>query len=361
MSDEGYATYDFKRAAVLLRRPEGSDPARFLDRQISVLRTGAWFEAVRMSVGANESGRPLTAYAVGKCLEPATYIPGKDGYTSNKWSRYAAGVHQPTLRTLDQLESLAPGARDWIDPPHWRLLNCSRGLHADDDALMRLAPPIFDTLFDRAASDRRLLKTKALQDLCLDELAACVNGIEALCAAVWVLREARENGDQRTCLEVGAHLHRILLMTVSFGVPFLMRSSLIAFFHRHIFPLASSNDVIINPSLMDLLTTADNFLVHLTRLEDEGVLGDQQHGDTSEWRMILDGSLGDDLLHGLSPVYQLGADTTSVHAARFVASRTALKAWGNEVLGGRIRQRIVPKAVWRQATALAVKISTTRT
>lgn len=87
-----------------------------------------------------------------------------------------------------------------------------------------------------------------------------------------MLRDACENGDQQTRLEVGAHLHGILLMTVSSGVPFLMRSSLIAFFHRHVFPLASSDDVIINPSLMDVLATADDFLVHQTRLEDEGRL-----------------------------------------------------------------------------------------
>lgn len=355
MSDEGYPTYDFKRAAALLCRAEGADPAHFLDRQISVLRTGAWFEAVRLSMGSNDVGRALSAYAVGKYLEPTTYIPGKDGYTSNKWSKYAVGIHRPTLRTLDQLDTLAPGARDWIDAPHWRLLNCSRALHDDDDALRQLAPSIFDTLFDRAASDRRLLKTKALQDLCLDELAACVNGIEALCAAVWVLREAREIGDQRTCLEVGAHIHRILVMTVSSGVPFLMRFSLIAFFHRHIFPLASSTDVIINPSLMDLLTTADDFLVHLTQLEDAGDLGDQQLGDTSEWRRVLDGSLGEDLLHGLSPGYQLRAGATSVAASRFVATRTALKAWGKEILDGLSRQRIIPKAVWDQVRGLAIE------
>lgn len=218
-----------------------------------------------------------------------------------------------------------------------------------------MAPPIFDTLFGRVTSDRRHLRAKALQDLCLDELAACVNGIEALWAAVWVLRDARENGDQWTCLEVGAHLHNILLMTVSFGVPFLIRSSLIAFFHRHVFPLASSTDVIINPSLMDLLATADDFPVHLTRLEDEGVVRDQQLGDTSEWRMMLDGSLGDDLLHGLSPGYRLSSGSPSVDAARFVASRTALKAWGKEILDGRSRQRVVPRAVWRQACGLAIE------
>ncbi|WP_158684136.1 hypothetical protein [Stenotrophomonas sp. MYb57] len=348
MSDNGYATYDLKRAAVILSRVEGGDPVRFADRQISVLQTGAWFEAVRLSVGSNESWRPLTAYAVGKYVEPMTYIPGKDGYTSNKWSRYAAGIHRPTPRTLDQLDLLAPGARDWIDPLHWRLLNCSRALHDDDDGLRRLAPAIFDTLFDRAAGDHRRLKTKALQDLCLDELAAHVNGIEALCAAVWVLREALENSDQRTCLEVGAHLHNILLMTVSFGVPFLIRTSLIAFFHRHIFPLASSIDVIINPSLADLLATADDFLVHLTRLEDDGGLGDQRLGDTSEWRMMLDGSLGDDLCHSLSPGYELRPGSTSVGAAAFVASRTTLKVWGKGILDSGSRQRAVPKAVRRQ-------------
>jgi len=210
-------------------------------------------------------------------------------------------------------------------------------------------------LFNRAASGRGFLKAKALQDLCLDELAACVDGIEALCAAVWVLRDARENGDQQTCLEVGAHLHGILLMTVSSGVPFLMRSSLIAFFHRHVFPLASSADVIINPTLMDMLATADDFLVHRTRLEDEGEVGDQQPGDTSGLRMMLDGSLGDDLLHGLSPGYKLRPDATSVEAARFVATRTALKAWGKEILDGRSRQRIVPKTVWHRVRGLAIE------
>jgi len=355
MSDKGYATYDLKRAAVILSRVEAGDPVRFADRQICVLETGAWFEAVRLSVGTNESGCPLTAYAVGKCLEPTTYIPGKDGYTTNKWSRYAAGLHRPTVRTLNQLDPLTPGARDWIDAPYWRLLNCSRPLHADDDALRQLAPAVFDALFNRAASGRGFLKAKALQDLCLDELAACVDGIEALCAAVWVLRDARENGDQQTCLEVGAHLHGILLMTVSSGVPFLMRSSLIAFFHRHVFPLASSADVIINPSLMDMLATADDFLVHRTRLEDEGEVGDQQPGDTSGLRMMLDGSLGDDLLHGLSPGYKLRPDATSVEAARFVATRTALKAWGKEILDGRSRQRIVPKTVWHRVRGLAIE------
>lgn len=355
MSDMGYATYDLKRAAVILSRVEGRDPVCFADKQISVLEIGAWFEAVRLSVGTNESGCPFTAYAVGKCLEPTTYIPGKDGYTTNKWSRYAAGLHRPTVRTLNQLDPLTPGARDWIEAPHWRLLNCFRPLHADDGALRQLAPAIFDALFNRAPSGRGFLKTKASQDLCLDELAACVNGIEALCAAVWVLRDARENGDQQTCLEVGAHLHCILLMTVSSGVPFLMRTSLLAFFHRHVFPLASTADVIINPSLMDMLATADDFLVHQTRLEDEGEVGDHQLGDTSGLRMMLDGSLGDDLLHGLSPGYQLRPGATSVDAARFVATRTALKAWGKEVLEGRSRQRIVPKAVWHRVRGLGTE------
>lgn len=345
MSSEGYRTYDLRRAAALLSCEGGGDPARFVDKQISMLRTGAWFEAVRLGMAPNVSGRPLTAYAVGKCLEPTTYIPGKDGYTSNKWSRYAAGIHRPTRRTLDQLEALAPGARDWIEAPHWRLLNCCRTLHADDDALRQLAPAVFDAIFGQVDRGRRALRTKGLQDLCLDELASSVNGIEALCAAVWVLRDARENSDQETCLEVGAHLHNILLMTVSFGVGFLIRSSLVSFFYRHVFPLASSADVIINPSLRDLLATADDFLIYLTRLEDEGVIGDQQLGDTSGWRMMLDGCLGDDLLHGLSPDYQLRRGSTSVDAARFVGTRTALKGWGKGILDGGKRQRIVPRAV----------------
>ncbi|PWB29862.1 hypothetical protein DCO49_00400 [Stenotrophomonas sp. SPM] len=221
-------------------------------------------------------------------------------------------------------------------------------MHADALALRELPPPIFDAIFGSEPSDRKLLRTKDLQDICLDELAACVNGIQALCAAVWVLRDARENGDQCTCLEVGAHLHRILLMTVSFGVPFLLRSSLITFFHRHIFPLAGSCDVVINPSLMELQVSADDFLVHLTRLEDEGVVGDHQPGDTSQWRMMLDGSLGDDLCHGLSPGYELRAGSTSADAAEFVFSRTALKAWGKETLDGGSRQPVVPISVRRQ-------------
>jgi len=303
-------------------------------------------------VRADEGGRPLTAYAVGKLLEPATYIPGKDGYTSNKWSRYAAGTHRPTRRSLDQLDAQVSGARDWIDAPHWRLLNCSRALRADDDVLRQLAPPLFDALFGCVPSDRKRLRTKALQDLCLDELSSCVNGIEALCAAVWVLRDARENGDQWTCLEVGAHLHNILLMTVSFGIPFLIRASLITFFHRHVFPLASSTDVIINPSLMDLFAASDDFLIHLMRLEDDGVVGDPRPGDTSQWRMMLEGTFGEDIQCALSPTYEVRAGSTSVAAADFVFSRSVLRNWGQAILDSNDREPLIPETVRRQACRL---------
>lgn len=63
---------------------------------------------------------------------------------------------------------------------------------------------------------------------------------------------------------------------------------------------------------------------------------------------MLDGSLGDDLLHGLSPGYKLRPGATSVDAARFVATRTALKAWGKEILDSGSRQRVAPKALRRQ-------------
>lgn len=352
MSPEARQIYDFKRVATLSRREgECLTPRALAYRQIRVLKTGAWYEAVRarQSLGADEA--LLAPFSLGKRLQPHTYHPGKAGYSTNSWSKYAAGLICPSQSTIEQVEEIASGTRAWIESPFWALFNCSESLHAHDGALRQLSPEIFDCVFPPGPRSRRVLRANTPQDLCLDALSCKVNGLEALAAAVWVLRDALQDGDPETCLESGAHLHSILLMATAFGTLFQIRYSLMAFFHRHVFPLAGVRGIIINPSLTELIGSADAFLDYMLDLEDDGVINYAAPGDSSQWLMMLDGSLGEDLLHGIGPHYELRPEIASPQEMKFVSVRMALRNWARPIIEARKRRKL-PRDVRLQACGL---------
>lgn len=342
--------YEAERVALMSQR-EQATPGK-LDRIIDILRTGAWFEFARHSLQNRGLGAFHAAYSVGKYLQPGTY--GSDPATDcdNRWAKYAQGVHVPSRSTLEEVEAKVPGATEIIDARRWSLLNTSRPAKADESALAALAPHVFDCLFVPGSGRQGGFGCRRSLKPALRLLTGRVSTVDALMASVWLLREAAEQGPSEQCLKIGAAVHRILLMSLCFTPLHSIRYSLLTYFHRYVFPLAASTDVVIHTPVEELINTLVDFGHYILILEDCGVLEGYKPDDSSQWRRMLDGTLGLDLMYGLGPRYQLRPGCQNPEAHVQVARERILKEWALSVIAVSGYQPLPPANVVSRALAV---------
>ncbi len=330
--------YESKRIAQIYRRIDAGNNAYLMEQVIGVLRVSAWFEFLRANLPGDA---PLTPYAVGRLLQPETYV--KEGaHHQNLWAKYAQGQHVPSAHTLSKVEVHVPGSAAVLNSRFWWMLDCKRPRDMDVAMLDSLSVPIRDCLF--VLEHGRIVMTRSWDDS-LDRLCERASGLEALVAAVWVLREALHAGKEDIYLDIGEYLHSILLMVLASKELHWIRYTMMAFFFEFVFPLCSSRDLMLDPDPQQLLESAEAFDEVRWVYEGNGTIKPNYQGDTSSWYRLFEGRLGWDMRLALGPNYGVreGASNPEahLHARRCRIYRTCALA----VLGQGPAVGVPPKAV----------------
>ncbi|WP_313413539.1 hypothetical protein [Stenotrophomonas sp.] len=336
--------YHDARLNTLLRFTESDDP-KALKKAINVLRTGVWFEELRLRLGQS------TAYGLGQQLQPDTYRQGLHHH--NMWAKYAAGKHLPGQETVRACELAAPHSSDLLLDAGWDLLDASRPIGQQGDTLLRqLRPSIQNAIFDeRALAAGRYERRRApIQPLRRLEGQA---DLQALAATVVLLREASEAGDRSRAFEVGVVLHRILLMAVVGTRLRWIAPELFEFFIRQIFPLAAGDEVTLQLDRNVLGAQSQWLNRTILEMEDAGWCGYIPGGTTRQLRRLLSVDYGFDLLFGLSPRLKLAvpSEQASEDARRWVGWSNAAWDWATSVLDAGRRESLMPDDVIAQMAA----------
>lgn len=315
-----------------------SDSPRSLKKALNVLRTGVWFEGLRMRLHQS------TAYGVGQRLQPHTY---RDGiYHHNAWAKYAVGKHLPSAETVYACEQQVPRSSHLLEDPSWDLLDVSRPIGGDGDKLLRrLRPSIQSALFEERAlaMGRYVRRTAPVQPLIRLEGQA---DLQAIAAAVVLLREAHEAGDASRAFDVGRTLHGIMLMAAVVTGLRGIAPELFEYLIRYVFPLASDTFIAFDLDREILNAQADWLRSTIVHMEDNGWTGYVPGGPTRELRRLLSVDYGFDLRFGLGPRMKLTVplEAASEDARRTVAFNNVAWEWGTSVLAAGRRQALMPEA-----------------
>ncbi|OBU48949.1 hypothetical protein, partial [Stenotrophomonas maltophilia] len=322
-----------------------SENPKAMKKALNVLRSGAWFEELRMRLGQS------TAYGLGRLLQPQTYRGGL--HHNNLWAKYAGGKHLPGSDTVRACEQVLPRSSDLLEDAGWDLLDVSRPLGSSGDALLkRLRPAIQNAIFDeRALAMGRYVRRRAPNQP-LHRLEGQAD-LQAAAAAVVLLREAFEAGDQARAFEVGRSLHRIVLMAVVTTRLRGVTLELFEFFIRSIFPMAADKEIALDLDCHVFRAQAHWLDRVILQLEDAGWTEYRPGAPTRELRKLLSVNYGFDLLFGLNPRLKLivPGDQASEDARRWVASNNVSWEWGASVLHAGRRQRVIPDDVVERMVA----------
>lgn len=330
--------YHNDRLKVVVGFIESENP-KAMKKALNVLKTGAWFEELRMRLGQS------TAYGLGRQLQPHTYRGGL--HHNNLWAKYAGGKHLPGSDTVRACEEALPRSSDLLQDAGWDLLDVSRPLGSNGDALLkRLRPAIQNAIFDERdlAMGRYVRRRAPNQPLHRLEGQA---DLQAVAAAVVLLREAFEAGNQARAFEVGRSLHRIVLMAVITTRLRGVALELFEFFIRSIFPMAVDKEIALDLDCHVFRAQAHWLDRVILQLEDAGWTEYRPGGPTRELRRLLSVNYGFDLLFGLGPRLKLRvpSEQASDEARRWVASNNIAWGWASSVLHAGRRQRLIPDEV----------------
>ncbi|MEN1929405.1 hypothetical protein WCE37_10485 [Luteimonas sp. MJ250] len=309
-----------------------------LERQvvaaIDILRSAAWFEHVREYLQKNVDRKYETPYAIGKFIQPETYGGVSPGfYNHNMWPKYAAGLHCPGQATLAAVEKVVPGATAIYDASVWAMLNIVNPVGDQIDAGLRtLQVGVQESLYVRKLLGFDRYQRRKVGQGMLSSLEGHAIGLDSLAAAVLLLKEACEAGDSKQRFRVGLSLHRILLMTCVSTPVLSYRLPLIAYFSLFVFPLASSDSLVIDVPINEFYEMTSLLSAYVAILEDHGVIRGENAGPTRERRRMLAGDLGMDMQFGFMPRLKVAPGCQDPRAAGHVASQTIGKDWGLSVL-----------------------------
>ncbi|MDH1175424.1 hypothetical protein [Stenotrophomonas maltophilia] len=310
-----------------------------MKKALNVLRTGAWFEELRARLGQS------TAYGLGRALQPHTYRGGL--HHNNLWAKYANGKHLPGPDTVRACEQTFPRSGDLLGDAGWDLLNVSRPVGQQGDALLkRLRPAIQNAVFDERALETGRYVRRRAPNQPLHRLEGQAD-LQAIAGVVTLLREAHEAGNRSRAFEIGRSLHRTLLMAVVATRLSGVALELFEFFIRHIFPMAADKEIALDLNCHVFRAQAHWLDRVILQLEDAGWIGYRPGGPTRELRKVLSVNYGFDLLFGLNPRLKLivPGDQASEDARRWVASNNVAWEWAASVLHTGRRQRVIPDGV----------------
>lgn len=313
------------------------DRPRSLKKALNVLRAGVWFEGLRIRLHQS------TAYGVGQRLQPHTYRDGL--YHHNVWAKYAVGKHLPSAETVYACEQQVPRSSYLLEDPSWDLLDVSRPIGGDGDKLLkRLRPSIQSALFEERAlaMGRYVRRTAPVQPLIRLEGQA---DLQAIAAAVVLVREAHEAGDASRAFDIGRSLHGIMLMAATVTGLRAIAPELFEYLIRYVFPMASDTFVEFELDRGVLNAQADWLRSTILHMKANGWTGYVPGGPTRELRRLLSVDYGFDLRFGLGPRIKLKVpfEDASEDVRRSVSFNNVAWEWATSVLATGRRQALLPE------------------
>lgn len=151
---------------------------------------------------------------MGLCFEPTTYRRNEDGerFHHNKWRHYFSGRHRPT-DVLTAVEARYPGANDCLRSPLWEALTplplTRRQL---EDLVLPLRPDIQAIVRRRGTDPRPRRFPRLPMDRGLAEALERRASLDALAAAIIMVRIAHVEGETAAAYWWGRHVLRIMMM-----------------------------------------------------------------------------------------------------------------------------------------------------
>lgn len=338
--------YTGQRLFALVRFFESSDP-RAVRGALNVLIRGLWFEHLRLET------RQVTAYGVGKQIQPQTYKPAAEGrwpQHHNLWVKYARGIHSPGPETVRAAEQLVPGSSDILIANAWKALDLSHLIGSNGDALLRrLRHGVQAAVFQPRPLQAGHYVRRTTPNLPLHMLE-CQADLDGLAALVILLREAYEAKDYARAFVIGRSLHVALLLATTYTPLLLVASELYEFFVRKIFPLATSEEVAFDLHPAELYEQMRLLSRTILQLEDGGKIKAVDGVPMREWRRVLNMDFGFDLYFGLGPRWRLikPPEQCSESSRNFVGSMNIGRNWGLSALRSGRPEPLLPNEVVAQ-------------
>lgn len=189
--------------------PASRESPKASDKDITdALKTVFWAFSLQARTGL-ASPRALERF-----FEPETFRKNRDGrpFNNNKWRHYFAGRHVPEV-ILDKVEARYAGANACLNSPLWPALTLQRLTKRQlEDLVLRLAPDI-QAIVRRRGTDPRPRRFPGLtMDRGLASMLERRASLDALAAAVIMVRIAHLEGESAAAFDWGRHVLRILLM-----------------------------------------------------------------------------------------------------------------------------------------------------
>ena len=313
-------------------------------RALDIGRTAFWYTGLTTRTGKR------TPYALGKFLQPDTYRENKDKipFHHNLWTKYAHGEVVPGASLLLDVEEKVPGSRadfhhvlfDVLDP------NLSiRGV--GDELLRRMRPGVQRAVFCVASLKRGECRRRARLRNVLPLLTA-EGHLDALAAAIVLLREAQDAGREEDVYTLGVAVHHTLLIAcaTSPGMRISRELTLLVSF-LVLWPLNCSGRRFVG-LLSDVDAQYSQLLHALWHLEDHPRPFPNPTDESQFASKILRGDYGDDLRWALMPrLAAVGELTDLSPAARLdVVRDEVFGGWARDSLASyRVKDFVAPEVV----------------
>lgn len=335
MSLKSISDYEKRRLLTMARKLSKPQPWQMeVATVIDILRCVAWYEHVRDHLQSNVHSKYQTPYAIGKFIHPHTYRGASSGFSHNNlWAKYAAGLHCPSRATLAVVEDRVPGATAIYDSPIWAMLNIATPVGSQIDAgLHTLRVGVQESLYDRKFLVFGRYHRRKVGQVMLSSLERQATGLDSLAAAVLLLKEAGEAGDQEQRFRIGLTLHRVLLMTCMSEPVLFYRAPLIAYFSLFVFPQAASDKLEYHVPINEFIELTEILKKYVSILSNREIVGREMPGSSRERRRMLAGDLGMDLYFGFMPRLKVAPGCQDWRIAGDVASDNIAKEWGLSVI-----------------------------
>ena len=310
---------------------------------IKLLRTSAWFGVLRFRLHAS------SAYEIGKQLQPSSYNRAyQDGsYHHNLWVKYAKGENNPGPKTVRTAAEKVPDSLVIYQHPLWKALDLTTPLGKQADVMIRsLHTSTQRAIFDPFKLKLYVYKRRSTLHRCLTLLENNAS-IDALCAAIILLREAHDEGRSGDAFLVGHSLFRILIMASVMSDLSGLGTAFLLYLQKVIFPLATRNGIELELQSDHLLHLAFLFNRTMLQMEDLEKIRVVNGGPTHDWRKIITGGFGFDHLYGFQPMYKLASAERSPteDAQRIVRRHEIARQWAYGVLSEFRAEPLMPEEI----------------
>lgn len=344
--------YSHLRLQTLARLVQSGDAHAVRDA-LDLLAGSLWFETLRCDL------QQITAYGVGKRVQPHTYRPRVEGrwpQHNNLWAKYARGLHLPGADTVIDGNRVVPESGEILTGTVWKVLDTSRPIGDGGDELLRgLSPGVQQSVFKPGPLAYGRYVRRSAPNLPL-KLLESRHDLDAIAATVVLLREAYESENRQRAFQIGRSLHATLLMAASCLPLCYIAAELIEFFIWQIFPLAANDEVEFDLDGAEFCAQIRCFNRALLSLEDLGRIKTVNFG--AEWRKVLSFEFGFDLFYGLGPRWKLAKDPEMVSPGSkiLVGENRIGRNWAlPSLLSGRVQQ-LIPDEIEAQMALVCQQV-----